>query len=283
MLSIGQINEGCGVNLSSDFSLPSVFLKSKGTADDKVRQFSLNSKKNESSSSASDGDGDVVEYSFGVNYIPRLFVLDNGKSYFTVPEVTAMTVQVPLALVIFSDTTGALSAGNYAVYSSCTTYFNGDEASYDDRLINAGQNEITEDPETGSYIIDPLPPYKYVAKVDKSGNLVLDGKNYKESSENMFIKVLNGETPDCCGNSGNYVRYTIFPTALENCRISEGIENDETYGYSCFSYAIGTAKDRYGVYQIEPTRAFRLTKVVNGTNDTIEFNFETIDQLYQIN
>lgn len=45
MLSIGQINEGCGVNLSSDFSLPSVFLKSKGTADDKVRQFSLNSKK----------------------------------------------------------------------------------------------------------------------------------------------------------------------------------------------------------------------------------------------
>lgn len=274
MLSIGQINEGCGVNLSSDFSLPSVFLKSKGTADDKVRQFSLNSKKNESSISI---DGDVVEYSFGVNCVPRLFVLDNGKDYFTVPEVTAMTEQVPLALIIFSDTTGAISAGNYAVYSSCVTYFNS-ETSYDDKLINAG---FTHDDETGSYIISPLPSYEYVAQVDKTGNLVLEGKNYKESIGNLFIKRLNGELPDdYCGNSGNYLRYNIFPTTLEECRISEGIENDETYGYSCFSYAIGVEIDRYGAYQQNDLGYFVLSKVKNGTDNSSDSNFEELDQLF---
>lgn len=173
MNSINDTNLGCGYNIlgTTEFTLPGAWLNSKGTSGNFVVK--TKKKKTEEEEEEEEISDEVIIWS-DTNKIPRLFILDLGtdSQVFTEEEFSSIPENTPKAVVVFSDTSGSLPSGYYAIYcSTATSTLEGD-----DKVCNNN-------------------PEAYISTgIIKEGKLTLGKNSYKECTNNILVNCLNDES-----------------------------------------------------------------------------------------
>lgn len=222
MNSINDTNLGCGYNIlgTTEFTLPGAWLNSKGTSGN----FVVKTKKKKTEEEKEEISDEVIIWS-DTNKIPRLFILDLGtdSQVFTEEEFSSIPENTPKAVVVFSDTSGSLPSGYYAIYcSTATSTLEGD-----DKISN-------NNPE--AYIL---------TGIIRKGKLTLGENSYKECSNNAIVNDLNGISSDTKTNIYRTGRNSYYKDAVHSEDMSENtitfsiITNDDSRATTTTAISLG--------------------------------------------
>jgi hypothetical protein len=202
MNSINNTNLSCGYNIweTTEFTLPGAWLNNKGTSGNFVVKTKKKKKTEEEEEEISD---EVIIWS-DTNKIPRLFILDLGtdSQVLTEEELSSIPENTPKAVVVFSNTSGSLPSGYYAIYcSTATSTLEGD-----DKISNNN-------------------PEAYISTgIIRKGKLTLGENSYKECTNNAIVSFLNSSFA-----MGNIYRVDRTIYLVDTVHSEDMSENTITY------------------------------------------------------